>query len=227
MCDPDDVRTKTKQPTSQTTMQHVHARPHARRVLCAQFSNRKILLKIFCTFVDTLHTPAQQDEGVSTFLGNPLDQTHHNMSKSTPHRRKPKPDWKDCVIIKKSRVEVDESTFGKGVDTGLGEFTRRSNDWLKINFKGPNTVSILTTDCTDKQKKCQLDSGFDEDHRIVLSRQSLLIGFVDFYFFINHNSNNPTHELIWNDDDGVGFPQLSPLRQLRRDEEITFDYDYE
>ena len=70
--------------------------------------------------------------------------------KSTPPRRKP--DWKDYVIIKKSRVEVDESTFGKGADPGLGVFTRTSN-WLKINFKGPNTVSIPATDCTDKPEE--------------------------------------------------------------------------
>ena len=85
--------------------------------------------------MDTLHIPVQQDEGGSIFLGNPLGQTHHNMST----------DWKDYVIIKKSRVEVDESTLGKGADPGLGVITRRFNSWLKINFKGPNTVSIPAT----------------------------------------------------------------------------------
>ena len=141
-------------------------------------------------------------------------------------RRLRKPDWRDYFIVRKSRVEVDEETFGASADPGLGLFTKRPNSFITINFKGPNTVSIPATDCTDKQKKYQLDSGFDEDNRIVPTRRSLLSGFVDFYFFINHNSINPTHKLIWNDDDGVGFPQLLPLRKLGRDEEITFDYNY-
>ena len=141
-------------------------------------------------------------------------------------RRLRKPDWRDYFIVRKSRVDVDEETFGASADTGLGLFTKRDNSFITITFRGPNTVSILTTDCTDKQKKYQVESGFDEDYSVVPTKLSLRSGFVDVYFFINHDSNNPTHKLIWNDNDGVGFPQLLPLRKLGRDKEITFDYNY-
>ena len=128
------------------------------------------------------------------------------------------------VEIKDSRQ--DDNIIFPDREPGRGLFIKVCGK-IKINFSGPNIITIKKKDVTKEQKIYQIQSGKEDDSVVVPTQESIVNDYIDFPFLINHNSSYPTHEFIWNDYDyRLGFPQLVPLMKLKKGDEITFDYNY-
>ena len=122
-----------------------------------------------------------------------------------------------------------------GADPGLGVYMKKFTSYtgqikLLIRFTTADTVVVSSEKCTAQQRKYAVDSGFEERKLIVPSLESLAQNRLDFYFYINHDSTDPTHKLCWNSDESgrdfpYSHPYLIPLRALKAGEELTFKYN--
>ena len=168
-------------------------------------TNRKILLKVFYTFVDTLHIPVQQDEGVSV---------------------------KHMFSVRSSKTVVDLVTFPDAdKDPGFGVFQEVHGRFL-FQVTGPGVESMEKEKMVEEQKKYAMDSGFDEDKVIVPTLESIRSGIISLPFRIQHSKDNPTHKMDWREDEmGRDFPHSCPILvpigpgNLVPNTEITFDYN--
>ena len=79
------------------------------------------------------------------------------------------------------------------------------------------------------QKRYHMESGYDEDYVIVPTLSSIQTGNVPLPFRINHNSDNPTHELVWiqhADDYPCSHYEFIAKRDIDRGTEVTFNYKF-
>ena len=139
-------------------------------------------------------------------------------------------------IIKRSKVPIDLVQFPDYLnDPGFGLFQNFDGE-KKIKFLCPKG-SITTIPCEshkfttgDQQHKYGIDSAIEDCVIIVPTQKSIDDRTIAFPFRVQHKEDDPSHKLMWVSDERGrdyphSYPQLIPLRPLRKGDEVTFDYN--
>ena len=127
--------------------------------------------------------------------------------------------WK----IRPSRVPRDSRFEDK--DLGDGVFTRRKTMKKKIYFTGG--VHQSKTNMTSQQ----IDYGVQSDYPnycFTPTDEDITNNKLHMCWKINHNCRNPTHRLYWSESTHeypYGRPYLVPLRIVKINEELSYDYN--
>ena len=85
----------------------------------------------------------------------------------------------------------------------------------------------MKTQVHPKQRRYQMESGYDEDYVIVPTLKSILEGDVPLPFRVNHCTDKPTHKMGWishRNDYPYSHPVLEGLREIAIGTEVTFNY---
>ena len=139
-------------------------------------------------------------------------------------------------IIKTSKVPIDLVEFPDYepvYDPGFGLFQNFDGS-KKIKFLCPRgtitTIPRVSIKVGDPQHMYGIDSAMIDGEIVVPTRESIYNRDVAEAFRVQHNKDNPTHELMWVFDDKGrdyphSYPQLIPLRSLKKGDEVTFDYN--
>ena len=113
-------------------------------------------------------------------------------------------------------------------DPCMGLFQRVTGQF-DMTFVGENIVSILRSEVHPLQKRCQLESGYDEDYRICPTVESIMNGTVPLAFRVNHREFYPTHTLCWvphERDYPYSHYVLRGKNKITSRTEITFNYKF-
>ena len=94
-----------------------------------------------------------------------------------------------------------------------------------------NIISMEKTKLHSKQRRCQIDSDYDEDFVITSTLTSIKLrsGDMSLPFRVNHSSTKPTHKLIWfshSRDYPCSHPVLpvEGVYEIYIETEVTFNY---
>ena len=96
-----------------------------------------------------------------------------------------------------------------------------------LHVFGDNIVSMEKTKIHSKQRRYQMDSGYDEDFVIVPTLTSIRSGDIPLPFRVNHCTDEPTHRLTWyshSRDYPHSHPVLEGVRVIDIGTEVTFNY---
>ena len=141
--------------------------------------------------------------------------------------------------VKKSKVPIDLVLFDNYdhlKDPGLGLFQNFDGE-KKIKFLCPNgTIEVIPCEADkiildDQQHRYGVDSAM-EDHMIICpTKKSINDCKIALAFRVQHNSDDPTHRLMWvfdtmGRDYPHSYPQLVPRRPLKKGDEVTFNYKF-
>ena len=136
-------------------------------------------------------------------------------------------------FVDKTRLEWDLDYF-RGVkghnprtDPRMEVFQNHHGKF-NLDVMSDNIIFMSKKNMHAVQRRCQMESGCDEDFVIVPTLESIIRGDVPLPFRVNHSNTDPTHELRWissTHDYPDSHYVLKGIKEIEPGTEITFDYN--